>query len=109
MKSNYLISCAMAALLSGGAFAAHAADATTNTEANSTTIGEVIVTAQRRDESVQKVPMTVQAFTGAALENLNVTNVDELLKFTPSVVYGAPGAGQGTIVVRGLNTGRAGE
>jgi iron complex outermembrane recepter protein len=110
MKSNYLISCAMAALLSGGAFAAHAADApTTNTEANSTTIGEVIVTAQRRDETVQKVPMTVQAFTGAALENLNVTNVDELLKFTPSVVYGAPGAGQGTIVVRGLNTGRAGE
>ncbi|WP_336240015.1 hypothetical protein, partial [Acinetobacter pittii] len=77
----------MAALLSGGAFAAHAAEAPTGaTEANSTTIGEVIVTAQRRDESVQKVPMTVQAFTGAALENLNVTNVDELLKFTPSVV-----------------------
>ena len=33
----------------------------------------MIVTAERRSESVERVPMTVQAFTGQALQKANVT------------------------------------
>ena len=43
-------------------------------------IEEIIVTSERRDESVQKVPATIQAFTGQALQDMNVTTFDDLLK-----------------------------
>ena len=72
-------------------------------------IEEVIVTAQRRSESVQTVPMTIQAFSGDSIKKLNVTSLEEVLRFTPNVVYSAPGAGQGQVFMRGLSTGRAGE
>lgn len=98
--------------------AASAADATaapaeavaTNTsapgpEAAAATVGEVIITAQRRSESAQRVPMTVQAFTGATLSQLNVTNFDDLLKYTPNVTFASNGPGQGEIYMRGLSTG----
>ena len=113
MKSKYMLSCAVLAVLSGWAGAAAAADVAA-TEAIATApassgVEEVVVTARRRNENVQKVPMTVQAFSGDALSKLSLTNIDDLIKFTPNVTYSAPGAGQGQIVVRGLSTGRAGE
>ncbi len=66
---------------------------------------EVIVTAERREQSVQKVPMTLQAFSGQTLTKLNIETLDELLKFTPNVTYGNNGPGQGEIYMRGLSSG----
>jgi outer membrane receptor protein involved in Fe transport len=106
MKVKYTISCAVAALMSACAGAAVAADA--DTTSTTTGVEEIVVTAQRRTEDVQKVPLTVQAFTGATLSTLNVTNVDDLLKFTPNVTYGNNGPGQGNIFMRGLSAGFAG-
>jgi outer membrane receptor protein involved in Fe transport len=106
MKAKYTISCAVAALLSACAGAAAAADA--DTASTSTGVEEIVVTAQRRTEDVQKVPLTVQAFTGVTLAALNVTNVDDLLKFTPNVTFGNNGPGQGNIFMRGLSAGFAG-
>ena len=40
--------------------------------------GEIIVTAQKRSESVQKVPISIAAFNGATLEKANVTTVLDL-------------------------------
>ncbi len=74
----------------------------------STGVAEVIVTAQRRNESVQKVPMTVQALTGETLSRLNVTTFDDLLKFTPNVSYASNGPGEGNIFMRGLSAGFVG-
>jgi outer membrane receptor protein involved in Fe transport len=106
MKSRFFASCAAGALLGGIAGGtALAAEATDGAPA----IQEVVVTAQRRDETVQNVPMTVQALSGDAIEKLNLTNVQDILRFTPNVVYSAPGAGQGQLSMRGLSTGRAGE
>jgi len=65
----------------------------------------VIVTSERRDQSVQTVPSTVQAFTGQTLADLNVLDLDDLLKFTPNVTYGNNGPGQGEITMRGLSNG----
>jgi outer membrane receptor protein involved in Fe transport len=110
MKASFMLSSAAAALLSGLAgHAAYAADATAAAADSNTTIQEVVVTAQRRDETVQNVPMTVQALTSDAINKLNITNVEQILRFTPNVVYSAPGAGQGQLSMRGLSTGRAGE
>jgi outer membrane receptor protein involved in Fe transport len=68
-------------------------------------VGDIVVTAQRRNESVQKVPMTIQALTGRTLSVLNITTFDTLLKYTPNISYGNNGAGQGEIYMRGLSAG----
>lgn len=109
MKASFMVSCAAGALLSGLAGgASYAADAVAAADA-APVIQEVVVTAQRRSESVQDVPMTVQALSSESIAKLDVTNVEQILRFTPNVVYSAPGAGQGQISMRGLSTGRAGE
>ena len=111
MKAKYLISCAVAAVLSGCAGVAAAADsASAGAAAADGVVGvqEVVVTAQRRNENVQNVPMTVQAVTGATLSTLNVATLDGLLKYTPNVSYGNNGPGQGNIFMRGLSAGFAG-
>src|SRR5579871_1255504 len=103
MRAKYKISCAVAAILSGYG-AAIAADAP------SVPVGveTVVVTAERRDESLQSVPSTIQAFTGKSLADLNVTTLDDILKYTPNVSYGNNGPGQGNIFMRGLSAGFAG-
>src|SRR3984957_8552786 len=68
-------------------------------------VADIVVTAQRRSESVQKVPMTIQALTGKTLSTLNVTTFDSLLKYTPNISYVNNGAGQGEIYMRGLSAG----
>ncbi|MFI4933806.1 MAG: TonB-dependent receptor [Caulobacterales bacterium] len=112
MKASYLISCAVAALLVGGAGGlARAADvneATASTAAEATSAGEVIVTAERRDESVEEVPETLQAFTGETLAQQNVSTLDDIIKFTPNVTFGKNGPGQGVIFMRGLSAGLQG-
>jgi outer membrane receptor protein involved in Fe transport len=100
MKAKYLISCAIAALV-GGAASAQAQQVASA----STGIENVVVSADRRDESVQEVPNTVQAFTGQTLADNNVLTLDSLLRYTPNVTYGNNGPGQGEITMRGLSNG----
>jgi iron complex outermembrane receptor protein len=99
MKARYKISCAVAAILSG--CGAAYADAS----APSSGIETVVVSAERRDQSVQDVPSTIQAFSGKDLSDLNVDNVQQLLRYTPNVTYGNNGPGQGEIIMRGLSNG----
>jgi outer membrane receptor protein involved in Fe transport len=103
MKNKYLLSCATAAVLVAGA--AHAESNASPGSSGTTAVEDIVVTAQRRDESVQKVPMTVQAFTGDTLTKLNVQTFDDLLKYTPNVMFGNNGPGQGEIYMRGLSSG----
>jgi outer membrane receptor protein involved in Fe transport len=117
-----MISCAVAAVLSGWSVAAAAADpaliATSGADtaaapADSTTappssVEEVVVTAQRRSQSLENVPATIQAFTGQTLDNLHVNTTTDILKYVPNVTYGANGPGQGNIFMRGLSAGFAG-
>ena len=109
MKARYKISCAVAAILSGCGGAAFAADAVAPAaDAGVNTVEQIVVTAQRRDETIQKVPMTVQAFTGSSLNKLNVVTLTDLIKYTPNITYGSNGPGQGSVFMRGLSAGQAG-
>src|SRR5271156_396970 len=106
MKSKYMISCAVSAILYGWGGAALAADAdATPVSAESAGIEEVIVTAEHRSESLEKTPMTVQALTGEELGAMNVLDLQDLLKYTPNITYGNNGTGQGEIFMRGLSNG----
>jgi iron complex outermembrane receptor protein len=51
-------------------------------------VEEVIVTAERRSESLQRTPLSILAFSGASLERANIRNVEELQNFLPNVSIG---------------------
>jgi iron complex outermembrane recepter protein len=72
-------------------------------------VADILVTATRRDQSLQEVPLTIQAFNGDTLSELNVTTFNDLLKYTPNVTFSNNGPGQGAIFMRGLSAGFAGQ
>jgi outer membrane receptor protein involved in Fe transport len=66
---------------------------------------EVIeVTATKRTESIQDVPVTVNALTGDSLKKLGVSNFDEYVEFLPNVTFQGTGPGQNEIYIRGAAT-----
>jgi len=69
---------------------------------------EIIVTANRREENQQNVPITIQVLTGETLAKLNVTTFDDFVKYLPAVTAHGVGPGQNYIYVRGLATAAAG-
>src|ERR1700676_2987897 len=103
MNSNPKLSYAIAAILSGGSAGLVHAAAATDTEAVEG-IQEITVTAQRRTENMQNVPITIQALTGEMLKQLNVTTFDDYVKYLPNVTSSSNGPGQGQIYMRGLAT-----
>src|ERR1700733_358060 len=112
LKSNYKVYCAVTAILGAHASAALAetpADATPAEESASPVISEIVVTATRREESIQNVPITVQALTGDTLQKLNVTTFDDFVKYVPNVTTANLGPGQSSIFMRGLSVGVTGQ
>src|ERR1700730_17485357 len=106
--NNAKLSMAIAAILGGPSlgYALPAAAATAaDTEPNSDAIQEIVVTAQRRSENSQDVPIQMQALTGAALAELNVTTFDDYIKYLPNVTSANNGPGQNEVFMRGLSAG----
>jgi iron complex outermembrane recepter protein len=104
LKTNHKITCAVLAALS--AHACYAADAADSSDASSSdSLQLVTVTAQRRAQSIEDVPITIQAMTGQQLQDLNITTMQDVIKYLPNVSFGADGPGQGDIFMRGLSAG----
>ena len=80
----------------------HFAPISTDASAPGDEIQEIIVTAQRRTENIQNVPIAIQALTGETLSELNVTNFDDFVKYLPNVTDVVNGPGQTKIFMRGL-------
>jgi outer membrane receptor protein involved in Fe transport len=100
----------LAALGSAGAATAFGPQAMAADESATASTGgleEIVVTAQRRTENIQDVPITIQAMTGEQLSQLNVTSFNELMKYTPNVTFSGNGPGAGNMFVRGLSSGGA--
>ncbi len=57
----------------------------------------VIVTAQRRVQNLQDVPVSIQVLSGATLKKLNVENFDDLIGQLPNVTAAGFGPGQENI------------
>ena len=66
---------------------------------------EIIVTAQRREESIQNVPISMQALTAQTLQQLNVSTFDDYIKFVPNVTAANNGPGQNEVFMRGVSAG----
>jgi len=65
---------------------------------------EVIVTASRRVEAAQDVPIALQAVTGETLRELRVDTFDQYVKYLPNVVHTGNGPGKKEIYIRGSAT-----
>jgi len=65
-------------------------------------IEEVVVTATKREESLQDVPIAVTALTGQALNELGITNFSDYVMQLPGVTAGGSGPSQNTIYIRGV-------
>src|SRR5437016_6170820 len=107
MKMNHKCAHAVAAILgthAGAVAYAAAADPSVPAEAGPSAAGiqEVVVTAQRRTENVQDVPIAIQAFTGESLQQLNVTSLDDLIRYLPNVATASAGPRQDQTLMRGL-------
>lgn len=74
---------AVAALLAAGGWAPVAVAETGATAQ----IDEMVVTARRREESLQDVPVSVSAISGAALENRGFTSLTDIQKSTPNLSF----------------------
>jgi outer membrane receptor protein involved in Fe transport len=68
----------------------------------------VIVTAQRRVQNLQDVPVTIQVLSGSTLKKLNIENFDDMVAQLPNVTAAGIGPGQENIYIRGLSLGTGG-
>ena len=64
---------------------------------------EVVVTAQRREEGLQDVPISVQAFDAQQILNVGAQDISDLGLFTPNVEIGR-GVNQPRYKIRGIGT-----
>ncbi len=68
---------------------------------------EVVVTANRREESIQEVPMSVTAFTSEFFRDSGVTNLTGLEQYTPSLKI-TPGTDSNSTSIRIRGIGSVG-
>jgi iron complex outermembrane receptor protein len=104
-KSALLVSGAWIALAVAPASAQDTAARASDESASDS--GEIIVTAQRREQSVQDIPFTVNAVSGDDLATASVTDVFALQNQVPGLdirTTNPPSAG-GAFSIRGLGTG----
>jgi outer membrane receptor protein involved in Fe transport len=66
---------------------------------------EVIVTATKRAESLQDIPLSVQVLSERMLDNLGVKGFEDFIQYMPTVSYTTNGPGYGTLYMRGIASG----
>ena len=67
-------------------------------------IEEVIVTATKRDEAIQEVPLAITAFTGEFIDRVNLDDVKDLISFTPGISGNSQDSFIDAVAIRGIRT-----
>lgn len=98
-----LISAAMAlAILANSAAHGQVAPMTSAQENDDLNDPGIVVTAQKREQSLNDVPMSITAVSGEALAARGITDVEGLVKVTPGLSYTESGAGTPVFSLRGV-------
>jgi iron complex outermembrane recepter protein len=79
------------------------AEATT-ADTTDTALHEIVVTAERRDSTVQKTPISITALTGQQLRELGVSTAQGVVQSVPGVEVSSAGPGQAKYEIRGLSS-----
>lgn len=67
-------------------------------------LGEIVVTAEKRSSTIQRTPLSITALTGAELEHRGITTVDSALHDIPGISMKSAGPGQTEIEMRGMSS-----
>ncbi len=71
-------------------------------------IEEIVVTATKRAESAQDIPITIQTIGEQSLEDLGISNFKDYIRNLPGVTSGGRGPGRNEVFIRGLSIGKLG-
>ncbi len=71
-------------------------------QASDTTVGDIVVTAQKRSEALSRVGLTVAALTGDTLTNQNIRNVADLATVLPGLTFSATQTSTPVYTLRGV-------
>lgn len=106
MKSNtrWLLFVQLSLLGAAGATAATPGDGGAGDSSGQ--LEEITVTAERREEKLDKVPISISAYTGEQLQHAGMTDMADIARDTPgfAVVPGATLGGGSNISIRGVST-----
>lgn len=109
LRALSLLLCSAAAVWAPAAYAQTAdssASTATTPDASSTnqpaTLGEVVVTAQRRTETLNNVGLTVQAVGAQQIQKLGITDVQDLTKVVPAFTVSKAADGTPVYTMRGI-------
>ncbi|HEX3888730.1 MAG TPA: TonB-dependent receptor [Phenylobacterium sp.] len=84
---------------------AAAAEAAPAADAGAPQVETLIVTAQKRPEDVQQVPMSITALSGAQLERRDITNASDLSQFVPGLtIFSSNNNRNSTVAIRGIGS-----
>lgn len=106
MKSKWLLGCCALAFGGGTAHGQEAPAPAQASEAAAPDLsGDIIVTASKREQNLQQVPIAVTAVAETRLQSLNLTSLSNLSAVAPSIVFvPAPNPHVVQFVVRGIGT-----
>src|SRR5260221_3326912 len=100
IRCNSTVAC----ILLASALAAHPAGAADT--ATSTTLEEIVVTAQKRAGSVQDTPFSVSATNEAKIRNSGADSIVDLARNVAGLSIADLGPGQSQIAIRGISSGQ---
>jgi iron complex outermembrane receptor protein len=107
-RSSQISAAVAAALASVAAPRAPALDAAAAVAAGASGGGalqEVVVTARKREENLQDVPISLDVFTKKDLQNLNIVAFEDYAQKDPSISFVSTGPGTQVFVMRGASDG----
>jgi iron complex outermembrane recepter protein len=90
------------AAITAPAIAQSASDATTATEDSA--VDDIVVTAQRRSEKVQDIPVAISAFGGEEIARSGMNSLENIAPRVPSFYFGSFGAARPQLYIRGIGT-----
>jgi iron complex outermembrane receptor protein len=73
--------------------------------ADVSSLQEIVVTARKRQENLQDVPLSIDVFTKKDMQNLGITGFDDYAQKVPSISFISEGPGTQLFVMRGVSDG----
>ncbi|MBL1321379.1 MAG: TonB-dependent receptor [Methylophaga sp.] len=76
-----------------------------DTGADSLSLGEMVVTTRKREETLQEVPIAITAFSAQLIKDADLQSIEDIAMMTPGFTYTPLFGGRvGNPVIRGMNT-----
>jgi len=104
-KTRFIIAAAIPAILSGKAFAQSDSSGTPGSQPGATQsqVADIVVTAQRRSENLQSVPISITAVTSAKLKEIGILSTADVTLISPGLQF-QQGLGQASPFIRGIGS-----